>query len=240
MIPPVVILIAPQMGENIGAVARAMMNFGMRELRIVNPRDGWPNAAAEAMAAHGAPIIHAAKIFSSTRDALDGLHYVYAATARDRRMKKPQITSREMAGEMAQKTAGGQKMGLMFGPERAGLENDDIALCHAIVTIPTDPNHSSLNIAQSAVVLAYEWFCASGQVMPTESAIPATADQVHGFLDALEQSLDKTNYFKTDEKKVVMWQNLRATYLSSGFSAEQLSALRGMITALTRTDVTKR
>ena len=240
MTAPTIILVAPQMGENIGAVARAMMNFGMRELRIVNPRDGWPNAAAEAMAAHGAPIIHEAKIFNSTREAMDGLHYVYAATARDRRMKKPQITPREMAGEMASKTASGQKMGIMFGPERAGLENDDIALCHAVVTIPTDPHHSSLNIAQSAVVLAYEWFCASGQGTPLEAGVPATADQVYAFFDALEQSLDKTHYFKTEEKKVIMWQNLRSTFLSSGLSAEQLNALRGMISALEKSDVTKR
>lgn len=236
MTTPVLILVNPQMGENIGAVARAMMNFGLRELRIVNPRDGWPNPAAEAMAAHGLPIIEAAKIYPTTRDAIADLHRVYAATARDRYMQKPQITPREMAGEMAEKISGGQKIGLMFGPERTGLENEDVVLSHAIVTILTDPKHASLNIAQSAVVLAYEWFCASGQaVKPAEEITPpATADQLHGFFDSLEEALDKTSYFKTEGRKTIAWQNLRGAFMQAGLSTEQVHKLRGMIAVLAK------
>ena len=160
---PAIILVNPQMGENIGAVARAMMNFGLRELRLVAPRDGWPNPAAEAMAAHGVEIVQNAKIYATTRDAIADLHYVYASTARDRRVRKPQLTPRESVADMAVRADEGQKIGLLFGPERTGLENEDLALAQALVTVPTDPDHASLNIAQCAVVMAYEWFCQSGE-----------------------------------------------------------------------------
>ncbi|MGB1539796.1 MAG: RNA methyltransferase, partial [Rickettsiales bacterium] len=128
------------MGENIGAAARAMKNFGLTELRIVAPRDGWPNPAAEAMAAHGVDIVHAAKVFETTREAVADLHYIYASTARNRWIRKPQLDPREAAADAKKRTADEQKTGIMFGPERSGLSNEDIAEADAILTIPTDPN----------------------------------------------------------------------------------------------------
>lgn len=183
---PVFILVNPQMGENIGAVARAMMNFGLRELRLVAPRDGWPNPAAEAMAAHGLPIIENVKIYPTTRDAIADLHYVYASTARDRRIPKPQLTPRDAAQDGLQRAGAGQGVGILFGPERSGLANEDIALAHAILTIPTDERNSSLNIAQSAVVIAYEWWVeamesekneGAGEAWPAGHASPEQAER---------------------------------------------------------------
>lgn len=233
------ILVNPQMGENIGAVARAMMNFGLRELRLVAPRDGWPNPAAEAMAAHGLPIIQTTQIYPTLREAIADLHYVYASTARDRRVMKPQVTPREAAAEAVQKTQQGQRIGLLFGPERSGLENEHIALAHSILTIPTDEKHSSLNIAQSAVVIAYElWEGVNAlrgqQAEPALSDAPQRAQlqDVHGFFDQLEAALDKTYFFKIDEKKPHMWRNLRATFLRAALSEQEVHTLRGMVGAL--------
>lgn len=259
MTTPTIILVNPQMGENIGAVARAMMNFGLRELRLVKPRDGWPNPAAESMAAHGVEIIHSAKVYETTRDAIADLHYVYASTARDRRLNKPLHTPREAMADVMERRGQGQKIGILFGPERTGLENEDIALSHAIITVPTDPKHASLNIAQCAVIVGYEWFCAQdaagdptqpvgcasserGEVADPcerqdvaqrgETKLPATQDEIHLFFDHLEQALDKTYFFKLDEKKPRMWRNLRATFLRAGLSAQEVHSLRGMVSAL--------
>lgn len=233
---PTIILIRPQMGENIGAVARAMKNFGLSELRIVAPRDGWPNPAAEAMAAGGEEIVKSAKLYATTGEALADLHYVYASTARDRRLQKPQLEPRAAIGDVTEKTGQGQKVGLLFGPERSGLDNEDIALAHAIITIPTSPDYPSLNLGQSAVVLGYEWWCAqqgeqAGQKTET-SEPPATQAEIHGLFDHLEQTLDKTYFFKRDEKKPRMWRNLRTTLLKAGFSSQEVHSLRGAIAAL--------
>lgn len=235
--PPTIILINPQMGENIGAVARAMMNFGLRELRIVNPRDGWPNAAAEAMAAHGVEIIHAAKIYPTTREAVADLHYVYASTARDRRLNKPLLDPREAMVEAAERRGAEQKVGILFGPERTGLENEDIALAQAIVTVPTDPDHASLNLAQCAVLLGYEWWMAQGiarepQTSDKWQGTPAEQHEINLFFDHLEAALDESYFFKRDEKKPRMWRNLRATFLKAGLSSQEVNSLRGMVAAL--------
>lgn len=234
---PAIILIRPQMGENIGAVARAMKNFGLSELRIVAPRDGWPNPAAEAMSAGGEEIVKSAKLYATTADALADLHYVYASTARDRRLQKPQLEPRAAMAEVVGKIGQGQKLGILFGPERSGLDNEDVALAHAIITVPTSPDYPSLNLGQSAVVLGYEWWVA--RVESRESRIesdgqnmPATQEEIHGLFDHLEQALDKTYFFKRDEKKPRMWRNLRTTLLKAGFSSQEVHSLRGAIAAL--------
>lgn len=251
--PPAFILIEPQMGENIGAAARAMKNFGLTELRIVAPRDGWPNPAAEAMAAHGVDIVHAAKVFETTREAVADLHYIYASTARNRWIRKPQLDPREAAADAKKRTADEQKTGIMFGPERSGLSNEDIAEADAILTIPTDPNSSSLNIAQSAVVIAYEWWVGNSDEWRVTSGEErgqqtdemqehfteqnntiqrATHDEIAGFFEHLESALDKTYFFKKDEKKPRMWQNLRSTFLRADFTTQEVQSLRGVISAL--------
>jgi tRNA/rRNA methyltransferase len=237
MITPAIILVNPQMGENMGAVARAMMNFGLRELRIVAPRDGWPNAAAEAMAAHGVEIIHNAKLFATTREAVADLHYVYASTARDRRLNKPLLDPREAMAEVAERGKSAQRTGVLFGPERSGLENEDIALAQAIVTVPTDPDHASLNLAQCAVLLGYEWWQAQGHTHQPQTndkwqGTPAEQEEVNAFFDQLEVALDATYYFKVDAKKPRMWRNLRATFLKAGLSSQEVHSLRGIVSAL--------
>lgn len=241
MTTPAIILVNPQMGENIGAVARAMMNFGLRELRLVAPRDGWPNAAAEAMAAHGVEIIHAAKLFETTREAVADLHYVYASTARDRRLSKPQLDPRTSMGDAAERAGQGQRTGILFGPERSGLENDDIALAQAIVTVPTDPDYSSLNLAQCAVLLGYEWYSTQGRAHVPQTndkwqGTPAQQDELNGFFDQLEAALDATYYFKVEAKKPRMWRNLRTTFQKANLSAQEVHSLRGMVAALVKGD----
>ncbi|MBM3617607.1 MAG: RNA methyltransferase [Alphaproteobacteria bacterium] len=247
MTHPAIILVNPQMGENIGAVARAMMNFGLRDLRIVAPRDGWPNPAADAMAAHGLPIIESAKLYATTREAVADLHYVYASTARDRRIHKPQLSPREASQDGVSRARAGQNIGILYGPERSGLENEDIALAHAILTIPTDEKYSSLNIAQSAVVIAYEWWVAGltgdGSSDSQEAnhgakkdSLPATGEQVDLFFGHLEAALDRTNFFKLDEKKPHMWRNLRSTFLRAELSEQEVHTLRGMLSALEKGD----
>lgn len=240
MTTPAIILVNPQMGENIGAVARAMMNFGLRELRLVAPRDGWPNAAAETMAAHGVEIIHNAKLYDTTAEAVADLHYVYASTARDRRLRKPQLTPREGVTDMRERLDGGQKTGLLFGPERTGLENEDIVLAQAIITVPTDPDHASLNLAQCAVVMGYEWFCqgvegsaATPKTPPQhKDTTPATQQELNAFFDHLETALDKTYYFKLEAKKPRMWRNLRTTLQRADLSSQEVHTLYGMVVAL--------
>jgi tRNA/rRNA methyltransferase len=156
--PPVIILVEPQLGENIGMAARAMANFGLERMRLVTPRDGWPNEAARKPAAGADHIIDAARTFTSLAEAAADLHYILATTARPRDMIKPVITP-EMAGEnICTKVARGHNCGILFGRESSGLSNNEIAVCHAVVTVPVYPQFSSINIAQAVLLLGYEWF----------------------------------------------------------------------------------
>ena len=188
------------------------------------------------MAAHATDIIANAKLYDTTRNAIADLNYVYASTARDRRVNKPQITPREMAGEILEKG----NIGILFGPERSGLQNEDIALANAIVTIPTDEKNSSLNIAQAAVVIGYElWthfsFLSQKTVVLHESKeVTATHSDINGFLDQLEDALDETGFFKVEDKKPRMWQNLRSTFLKTSLTNQDVQTLRGVVSSLRR------
>ena len=155
---PAIVLSEPQLGENIGACARAMKNFGLSDLRLIAPRHGWPNPRAEAMAVGAADLIHNASIHDSTRSAIGGLKLVFAATGRERAMAKPVLTPSEAVRRLREAGANGVETGLLFGNERAGLTNDEVALADAIVTIPTDPTFASINLGQAALILCYEWF----------------------------------------------------------------------------------
>ncbi len=228
---PIITLIRPQMGENIGAVARAMSNFGLSELRIVAPRDGWPNDAAIAMAAHAAPIIHGATIYDDVPTALADIQHAYAATARPRDVEKRVLTPTQAVGELNQT---GKKTAFVFGPERTGLTNDDLSFCHTIITIPTDVN-ASLNIAQSAVILGYEWFKhqTDDQILSAKkSSETAPLEQYEQFFKRLETSLDSTDFFKVAEKKPAMMQNIKAMFLRASHSEQELRTLHGILTAL--------
>lgn len=230
---PAIILVRPQLGGNIGAVARAMSNFGLSDLRLVAPTNGWPNEHAYDMATvSAAPILDAARIYESVGEALSGIHFAYATTARQRHMEKqvfePEDAMRDIRGHLAE----GLACAIVFGPERTGLENDDIVRCDAIVTIPTGSANSSLNLGQSSVVLGYAWH-RSGEVTsparPAQSQPPAAHEETEAFFSQLEGYLDTLNYFRTPEKKPLMWQNLRNIFLRAQMNEQELRTLRGLV-----------
>jgi len=223
---PIIILIRPQMGENIGAVARAMGNFGLSELRIVAPRDGWPNPAAEAMAVGSASIITNAQIFEDVAGAMKDITRAYATTARPREVEKRVLMPEAAVAEM-----GEGKVALVFGPERTGLTNEDLSWCDTIITIPTAEN-SSLNIAQSMVLLGYEWFKQKGGVTLAENPEAAPLEEYDQLFSRLEGYLDSSDFFKVPDKKVGMWLNIKAMLLRGRWTSQEIRTLHGMLRAL--------
>lgn len=235
--PPAVILAAPQLAENIGAVARAMANFGLSDLRLVNPRDGWPQERAWASASGADWPLNGARVFGSVAEAIGDLRRVYAATARPRELQLPVVTPREAAGEMASAGAEGLASGLLFGGERAGLETADVALCQAVLTIPVDPRFHSLNLAQAVVVAAYEWrLTQAAEAPPKFRPGPPPADQAAmlGLYEHLEGELEAGGFFHPPEKRPSMVQNLRAALGRAGFTDQEVRTFRGVVTALSR------
>jgi tRNA/rRNA methyltransferase len=232
-----VILNAPQLAENIGAVARVMANFGLGDLRLVNPRDGWPQGRAWASASGADWPLEEARVFDSVAAAITDLNLVYATTARPREARLPVITPREAAGEAAASVAQGLAVGLLFGGERAGLETQDIALCRAIVTIPIDPRFRSLNLAQAVAILGYEWRLTVEAGAPPafrDETAPAVQGELVGLYEHLERELDAAGFFFPPEKTPSMVRNLRAVFARAGLSDQEVRTLRGVITALTK------
>jgi tRNA/rRNA methyltransferase len=231
MAKPVVILVNPQMGENIGAAARIMANFDLEELRIVAPRDGWPNEKAEAMATGAVGIVEEAKIFEDLASALADLTLVYATTARTREMIKRVASPRGAAEEIA---GAAGPVGILFGPERSGLCNDDVALCDTIISIPVGW-YKSLNIAQAVAIVAYENFVASHEAAPTQPDAPmATKEDVDALFNALERELDARNFFYPEEKRPTMVRNLRSLVERQVLYEQDVRTLHGVIKSLTR------
>lgn len=226
-------LIRPQMGENIGSAARNMANFGLTDMRLVAPRDGWPNPKAIDTAGRALNVIDDAALFATTEDAVKDAHFVLATTARDRTMPKPVTTPREVMPELRKRLAEGQKVAVMFGPERTGLENEDLALADAILTIPVCEDYASLNIAQAVGVVAYEWWV-SAHDKPFEGAVemPALREELQGLFGQLETALDGTNFWRVPEKKEIMWRNIRAGLMRAGFSSHEVATWRGIVKAL--------
>lgn len=232
---PCVILIRPQMGENIGAVARAMGNFGLSELRIVSPRDGWPNQKAIEMAAGAEAIITNARIYDDFINAMADINIAYATTARPRDMNKRVIEPAQAMQEIAGKYSH-LNIALVFGPERAGIENEEITLCDSIITIPTDAKNRSLNLAQSSVIIGYEWQKVSSELgVPSaeeSQQTPAAKSDIIGLFEQLESYLDKADYFRVGQKKPVMWQNLKNMLIRAHWSEQEIRTFRGMIRSL--------
>jgi tRNA/rRNA methyltransferase len=226
-------LIRPQMGENIGSAARNMANFGLSDLRLVAPRDGWPNPKASDTAGRALDVIDNAKLFTTTAEAVADVQFVLATTARDRVMNLPVTTPREIMPELRAKIASGQKVSILFGPERTGLENEDVAVADAILTIPVSEHYSSLNIAQAVGVVAYEWFqSAAGDGWQMVGEEPAPREELLGMFGQLETALDATNFWRVPEKKDIMWRNIRASLMRAGFSSYEVATWRGIIRAL--------
>jgi tRNA/rRNA methyltransferase len=236
--PPAIVLVEPQMGENIGAAARAMANFGLCELRLVKPRDGWPNRKAKAAASGATGIIDEVRVFDSAEDAVADLNFVYATTARVRDLPKTVVGPREAVRELRARSAAGQAAGVLFGRERWGLTNEEVGLADMIVTYPVNPKFASLNIAQAVLLMSYEWMSAglSGE-LPVRAAFPALdftpAPKAHllGLMRRLEAALEPTGYFRTEDMKTTMVQNLRAILQRAAFTADEIDVLHGVIGA---------
>ena len=237
-ISPAIILSAPQLGENIGACARAMANFGLNDLRIVNPRDGWPNPRADAMAAQALPLIASARIYGSVEAAIGDLQLVFATTARDRSMAKPVLTPAEAARRLREAAADGIASAVLFGNERAGLTNDEVALADSVITIPTAPGFSSLNLGQSVLLMGYEWF-KSGDSTPPESidhgpAQPAPREELIRLFEHLEDELEKGGFLYPPGNRPGMVRNLRNILHRAQLTDQEVRTLRGVIVALTK------
>ncbi len=237
---PAIVLVEPQLGDNIGAAARAMANFGLRDLRLVNPRGGWPNAKARAAASGADHVIDGARVFAALPEAISDLGFVLAATARAREVAKVVIGPHEAAATLRRSLAEGVRPGILFGRERTGLTNDEVSLADEIVTLPVDPHFSSLNIAQSVLILAYEWRLsgladeASG--LPFDGGIAPTADKaelMHLFAH-LESALDYAGFFRPPEKRGHMVRALRAMLQRARLTDQEVRTLRGVIAALER------
>lgn len=232
MTNPVVILHEPQMGENIGAVARAMANFGLSRLRLVRPRDGWPNPKAQPMAAGADFVLDGVEVFRDLSEALGDLRLVFATTARSREMLKPSVTPAEAAAQARAFSAPGA-VGFLFGSERAGLANDAVAFADAILTIPTSQRFSSLNLAQAVLLCGYEWHrTGDAPIKVTDGPLPATKGELHGFFLQLESALDEGGFLFPKEKRASMVLSLRAMWQRAGLLEQDVRTLRGIVTAL--------
>jgi tRNA/rRNA methyltransferase len=233
---PIVILVEPQLGENIGAAARAMANFGLRRLRMVKPRQGWPNPKAHIMAAGADQILQDAGVFETLEAALADCNFVLAATARAHDQAKPVIGADEAARVAAAHIAGGDQVAIVFGRERNGLENDEIALADQVITLPINRVFASLNLAQAVVIIAYEWFkLASGGALPfvtPERSKPAQKQQLAAFFATLERELEKVEFFRPPEKRGTMTINLRNIFNRMNATQQDIQTLQGVITAI--------
>jgi tRNA/rRNA methyltransferase len=235
---PCIILDRPQMAENIGAVARVMGNFGLSELRLVAPRDGWPQEKAWAMASGAQWPLDGAKVYATVEEATADLQVVYATTARNREVNLPVITPRECAADGMEKARQGLKTGLLFGAERTGLETHDLIHAHYIVTIPVDPRFWSLNLAQAVNIVAYEWRL---QIMDAPKADftknqdpPAEMKHLVGLYEHLEGELDISGFFFPAAKRPSMVRNLRSSLNRANLTEQEIRTWRGVVTALTK------
>ncbi|HYM04148.1 MAG TPA: RNA methyltransferase, partial [Stellaceae bacterium] len=233
---PAIILVDPQLGENIGTAARAMLNCGLTELRLVRPRDGWPSEKAVSAASGADVVLDNAQLFDRVEDAVADLRHVYATTARDRDMVKRVVTPRLAAGEMRRFVAAGEGCGILFGRERSGLVNDDVALADTVLTVPLNPGFSSLNLAQAVLLMGYEWFAAGdaspGELLSTGHSRPATKEEFLRFAEHLEEELDNHGFMRTEEKRPTMVRNLRNLFQRAQCTEQELRTLHGIVTAL--------
>lgn len=234
---PAVVLVTPQLGENIGAAARAMMNCGLADLRLVAPRDGWPNLAAERAAVGALDLMPPVRVFDHLGAAIADLTMVYATTARDRNMVKPIVTARQAATEARAHIVAGGKAGFLFGPERTGLLSDDISLANKLVTVPLNPAFTSLNLGQAVLLIGYEWFQSGDATPPSQlpmgGTLPATQAELQNFFAHVERELDACGFLRNEEARPHMIRNLRAMWQRAQLTEQEVRTLHGMIKELT-------
>ena len=235
---PCVILVEPQLAENVGMAARAMKNCALRELRLVNPREDHLSAKALSASSNSEEILQQAKVFASTEEAVADLQYVLATTARHRDQTKMVYNADAGAAAVAARLANGEKCGLMFGPERTGLRNEDICLADAIINVPLNPEHCSLNLSQAVLLVGYEWYKTQTQT-PEEQFItnatqPATKRQLFKFFEFMEASLADFKNFKDEEKRPTLLRNFHNIFTRSRLTEQELNTLYGIINHLRR------
>lgn len=233
---PAFVLVAPQMGENIGAAARAMWNFGLDRLRLVAPRDGWPNPKAAAMASGAAPVLDRVGLYDTTNEACGDLTYVFATTARDRGLTRTIMTPERAMIEARAMMAAGEKVGILFGPERAGLETADIARSNAVISVPVNPAFGSLNLGQSVLLIAYEWMRQVDTTAPVTYALAgaerATRIEVEKFLEHLTERLDAVGFFFPEHKRPSMVTHLENLFRRAPLTDADIRTLHGVVRAL--------
>jgi tRNA/rRNA methyltransferase len=231
--PPAIVLVRPQLGENIGKAARAMLNFGLTELRLVSPRDGWPNPAAGPAASGADVVLEQAQVYATTAEAVADCAHVYATTVRKRGVTKPVLTPEEAACHV--RSAAGRSA-ILFGAERSGLDTDDVSLARAIVTVPINPEFGSLNLAQAVILMAYEWSKKAGLVQPTatEALPPAPQAELDALVAHLESLLEPAGYFDPPERRRATSRTLRGVLTKPGWNSLEVRTLRGVLSALGR------
>lgn len=232
--PPAIILVRPQLGENIGKTARAMRNFGLTELRLVAPRDGWPNPAAGPAASGADDVLDAARLFDDVETAIADLAHLYATTVRPRDMPLSVVSPEEAARRIRASDA---PSGILFGAERSGLDNDAVALADTVLSIPTDPDFSSLNLAQAVLICAYEWRRAGGN-LPAETTHRdgpwASKSEYLGLFEQLESELDRRGYFASPARQPVQIRSLRALFQNARLTSQEVRTLRGVFKGLAK------
>ncbi|MPT48443.1 MAG: RNA methyltransferase [Sphingobium sp.] len=231
--PPVIVLVRPQLGENIGKAARAMLNFGLTEMRLVTPRDGWPNPSAGPAAAGADIVLEQAKVYDSLAEAVADCAHVYATTVRKRGVTKPVVTPEEAAREIHNQQG---RSAYVFGPERSGLETDDVALARKIVTVPINPEFGSLNLAQAVILCAYEWSKGVALTSPTEEELlpPAPQDELEGMILQLDAMLEEAGYFFLPDRAPATKRTLRNLLTKPAWNHLEVRTFRGILSHLAK------
>ena len=229
--PPIIVLVRPQLGQNIGKAARAMLNFGLTELRLVDPRDGWPNPDAGPAASGADVVLKRAEVFDTVQQAISDCSIVYASTVRRRDVILPVFKPEEAADTIASSQ---RRSAILFGPERSGLETDEVALANAIVTVPINPEFASLNLAQAVILFAYEWSKRSELAVPPAKELEPAAPhgEVEGLIMHLEEALEERGYFHPPSRTQATKNTLRTIFTKTGWSSREVKAVRGVIRAL--------
>ena len=237
--PPVIVLVRPQLGENIGKAARAMLNFGLTDMRLVSPRDGWPNPDAGPAAAGADIVLERAQLFATLQDAVADCAHVYATTVRKRGVTKPVVTPDEAAREIHGRSG---RSALVFGPERSGLETEDVAVARSILTVPINPEFGSLNLAQAVILCAYEWSrhlgsdgaMALAQPTVTDLHEPAPQEELEGMIAQIDGMLEEAGYFFPPDRAPATRLTLRNVLTKPGWNSLEVRTLRGVLSALAR------
>jgi tRNA/rRNA methyltransferase len=232
-LPPIIILVRPQLGENIGKAARAMLNFGLSELRLVSPRDGWPNPSAGPAAAGADIVLDRAQVFDSIAEATADCIHVYATSVRRRGVIKPVASPTEAALSIRSEPG---RSAILFGPERAGLENDDVAIARTLITVPVNPEFGSLNLAQAVIIVAYEWSKGEALAQPSKIDLdpPAPQAELDGMIGQLEGLLEVAGHFHPSDRAHIDKQTIRGILTKPGWSTQEVRTLRGVLRSLGR------